>query len=84
MSAQRRQRETWEHKGRADSCMECHAVCGAVSVRPAVLPLCESSGAHAMSTRGCVKNTGSQQYEAVVREETTTEAPTVISLIMRT
>lgn len=30
MSAQRRQRETWEHKARADSCRECHAVCGAV------------------------------------------------------
>ena len=42
MSAQRRQRETWEHKARADSCMEmscsvrsgkCQACCAALYER---------------------------------------------------
>lgn len=61
MSAQRRQRETWEHKTRADSCMEMSCSVRSGKCQAAVLPCTsESSGTLDMCVKR-EKDDGSQQ-----------------------
>ena len=64
---------------------ECHAVCGAVSVRPAVLPCQgarESSGTRAMREIMCVERERNTNNNGSYCERTaTTEASTEISLM---